>query len=243
MGKTALITRGPARFYFGDGVVALTLALAGDATLSAAKVRQDLAAMLRDLDYLSLSPDMFDNLDAEGQEAVLVRAVRGRRVLVVFDNYETVPWRLRRDREPSEAPLTDAGQHGEADAVQRLAMRLAEAEVALLFTTRQSPVGLPNEVAYPPDGGQLGGLDPASASALFRRRRPAVRRAPARVAGAVGFSPLAIRAGGRWQRPDNLPGSFSLLAFRPDPQAKVTACRPTCNRRWRMSASRSTRCQ
>jgi Effector-associated domain 7/CHAT domain/Tetratricopeptide repeat len=101
-----------------------------------------------------------------------------------------------------------------AAAIQRLVTRLANDGACLLFTTRQSPVDLPDEVAYPPaaQGEQLGGLDQASAIALFRQRAGDRQRSealPGQVARAVGYSPLAIQlAASRWARGWQTEGEF-----------------------------------
>ena len=198
MGKTALVHElaSRLRFYFRDGIVAVTLARAGEqATLNAAALRADLAQQLR-----LRHPAFDDPAAAEAQEAALVEASQYRRVLLIFDNYETVLNALGRDEEQQVAhPARD-----DADAVQRLVTRLARAEVCLLFTTRQAPVDLPEEYCYPEvgQGQQLDGLRLMSASMLFRER--AGRRAhseqlPGQVAQRVNSCPLYLQlAAARW---------------------------------------------
>ncbi len=250
------------RFHFHEGIFALSLALAGGRQLSAAEVRHCLSVLLGVQDRSFENPDA-----ATEQQDALVAAVRGReRLLIIFDNYETMLWRLGRDTEtdispraadlpPDEytplerlierardivrqhgddekisimgvlqwrvqetiyqarlyggsqntseernralyamnrmvvkltgTPLTDAvpampppgpdivQQYREARAVHQLVYQLAQSGVSLLFTTRQSPVGVPGEVFYPEakQGGQLNGLDSQSSIALMQEHK------------------------------------------------------------------------
>jgi ABC-type uncharacterized transport system YnjBCD ATPase subunit len=198
IGKTALVNAlaGRLRFAFPNGIYALTLALAGsDAHLYAATVRRTLA------DLLGVQHPAFDDPDAvAAQEEALARAVHTHpRLLLIWDNYETVLWRLGREGDELDAPAhVDAEQRAEAEAVQRLVRALADAGAALLFTSRQSPVGLPGETFYPAveRGHQLGGLDPRSSVQLLRAN--AGPRVPSQgflgqIAEAVGHSPLALQ--------------------------------------------------
>jgi tetratricopeptide (TPR) repeat protein len=217
MGKTALAhaLAERLRFHFPGGVYALTLALPeANPNLSAAVARRQLADLLG----VAGAKPFEDPSAAEAQEQVLVEAAQGRKLLI-FDNYETVLWRLGRDSaDPNAAAgVADASdpnlqsaisdlqsQRAEADAVQRLAARLAKAGVHLLFTTRESPVRLPGEALYPSHDreAQLLGLDKASAADLFRLHageRGHSAGFPALVAEQVGYSPLAIQlAASRW---------------------------------------------
>lgn len=204
IGKTALVNAlaGRLRFSFPNGIYALTLALAGsDAHLSAAAVRRTLA------DRLEVQDPAFDDPAAAlRQEEVLVRQLRSRpQMLLIWDNYETVLWRLGREAADLDAPPDiDAEQRAEAEAVQRLVRSLADAGAYLLFTSRQSPVGLPGEQSYPTveRGHQLGGLDPRSSLQLLRANAgPRVPSTPflEQLAAAVGHSPLALQlAAARW---------------------------------------------
>lgn len=196
MGKTALAQAlcERLRFHFVDGIVALTLALAGEqATLSAATVRRQLATLLG----VQERPAFGDPNAADAQEEAIVEVTRGRRALLVLDNYETVQTRLEGepDAEHEVVAEVSAEQRAEADAVQRLTRRLANASVSLMLTSRQSSVRLPDEQLYPPAerSSQLDGLDHASSHALFRRharRREHSEHFPAQVAMEVGHSPL-----------------------------------------------------
>ena len=203
MGKTALVNAlaERLRFHFRDGIVAVSLFLPGEnAPLRAAQVRRDLATLL------GLQHPAFDLPDAVNeQELALVEAARARpRLLLIWDNYETVLWRLGREAsDPSSAPFDEA-QRTEAAAVQRLVRLLADNGVHLLFTSRQSPVGLAGETFYPPAerGHQLGGLDPNDSVRLLRMR--VGQRLPSttfleQLAAAVGYNPLAMNlAAARW---------------------------------------------
>ncbi len=203
MGKTALVNAlaERLRFHFRDGIVAVSLFLPGEnAPLRAAQVRRDLATLL------GLQHPAFDLPDAvKEQELALVEAARARpRLLLIWDNYETVLWRLGREAsDPSSAPFDEA-QRTEAAAVQRLVRLLADNGVHLLFTSRQSPVGLAGETFYPPAerGHQLGGLDPDDSVRLLRMR--VGQRLPSttfleQLAAAVGYNPLAMNlAAARW---------------------------------------------
>jgi tetratricopeptide (TPR) repeat protein len=203
MGKTALVNAlaERLRFHFRDGIVAVSLFLPGEnAPLRAAQVRRDLATLL------GLQHPAFDLPDAVNeQELALVEAARARpRLLLIWDNYETVLWRLGREAsDPSSAPFDEA-QRTEAAAVQRLVRLLADKGVHLIFTSRQSPVGLAGETFYPPAerGHQLGGLDPNDSVRLLRMR--VGQRLPSttfleQLAAAVGYNPLAMNlAAARW---------------------------------------------
>ncbi len=204
IGKTALVNAlaERLRFHFVDGIYALTLALpAGDERLVAATVRRSLA------DVLGVQHPAFDDPAAAAAQAEVLAGVARRRprMLLIWDNYETVLWRLGRDRDDDDAPSPVAAeQREEAAAVQRLVHSLADAGAALLFTSRQSPVGLPGEAFYPSvaQGFQLGGLDPVSSEQLLRANvglRIPSRGFLAQIAEAVGYSPLALRlAAARW---------------------------------------------
>ncbi|WP_245863322.1 CHAT domain-containing protein [Candidatus Viridilinea mediisalina] len=172
MGKTALVNAlaQRLRFAFSDGIIALSLFLPGEhALLSAATVRRTLAELL------GLQHPAFEQPEAaEAQELALVEALRRRpRTLLIWDNYETVLWRLGRNEAgaPHEAAF-DQAQQREAAALQRLVRLLADQGVHLLFTTRQAPVGLPHEYFYPSaaQGHQLGGLQPDDSVRLLRGR-------------------------------------------------------------------------
>jgi len=203
MGKTALVNAlaERLRFHFRDGIVAVSLFLPGEnAPLRAAQVRRDLATLL------GLQHPAFDLPDAvKEQELALVEAARARpRLLLIWDNYETVLWRLGREAsDPSSVPFDEA-QRTEAAAVQRLVRLLADKGVHLIFTSRQSPVGLAGETFYPPAerGHQLGGLDPNDSVRLLRMR--VGQRLPSttfleQLAAAVGYNPLAMNlAAARW---------------------------------------------
>lgn len=168
IGKTALVAAlaRRLRFHFSDGIFALSLVLPGEAAeLNAAEVRRRLAKLLG----VDGDEAFTRAADAETQENVLTSAAAARRQrLLIWDNYETVLWRLG-----SEAADTSFSpeQRAEAAAVQRLVRLLAERGVSLLFTTRQSPVGLPGETLYPPPerGQLLAGLHPADSERLLRQ--------------------------------------------------------------------------
>ncbi len=171
MGKTALsgeLAR-RLRFHFTDGIYALTLAPTGDEfRLSAATLRRALA------DLLHVQSRAFENPDAvQEQEAALTQAVSGkRRMLLIWDNYETVLWRLGREEEASEQPAFDDAQRREAEAVQRL-VRAAGRE-------RRAPA-----VHHPPVAGRAAGRDvlprrPSARHAAWRPRSTEQRTAHAR---------------------------------------------------------------
>ncbi|WP_296753341.1 tetratricopeptide repeat protein [Roseiflexus sp.] len=203
MGKTALVNAlaERLRFHFRDGIVAVSLFLPGEnAPLRAAQVRRDLATLL------GLQHPAFDLPDAvKEQELALVEAARARpRLLLIWDNYETVLWRLGREASDLNSAPFDETQRAEAAAVQRLVRLLADGGVHLLFTSRQSPVGLAGETFYPPaeQGYQLGGLDVEDSIRLMRLR--VGERIPSehflkQLAAAVGYNPLAMNlAAARW---------------------------------------------
>ncbi len=213
MGKTALVDAlaQRLRFHFRDGIVALSLFLPGEGVpLRAASVRHSLA------DLLGLQHPAFDLPDAaEQQELVLAEAIRARpQCLLIWDNYETVLWRLDpEDTAPDNAPF-DEEQHAEAATVQRFVRLLADKGVSLLFTSRQSSVGLAGETCYPPaeQGHQLGGLAPHDSERLLRQR--VGQRIPSdaflhQLAGAVDHNPLALSlAAARWARSQDDEATF-----------------------------------
>ncbi|MFQ3634149.1 CHAT domain-containing protein, partial [Roseiflexus sp.] len=210
MGKTALVDAlaQRLRFHFRDGIVAISLFLPGEnAPLRAATVRRSLA------DVLGIQHPAFDTPDAaDAQELVLSEALRARpRLLLIWDNYETVLWRL--GRETSDTPFDEA-QRAEAVAVQRLVRLLADKGVHLLFTTRQSPVGLAGEAFYPPadQGYQLRGLRPEDSADLIRRyvgERIPSQEFVARLASAVDHHPLALTlAAARWAKSQDDEATF-----------------------------------
>ena len=259
IGKTALVhaLAKRLRYYFRDGIYALSLWLPGEQQLHAADIRRRLANLL------NVQHPAFDDPTAVNeQEQALVRAVRGTsRLLLISDNYETVLWRLGQKEEAPENPpdedpttihdpmdrsiietkqrrlnllreqqahfgprtdpaitieienlerelqqWTDSAttQQDEAIAVQRLVRMLAEAGIHLLFTSRQSPVGLAGETFYPTAerGHQLVGLQSADSAALIRAN--AGERVPsadfvAQLAEALAHHPLALQlATTRW---------------------------------------------
>ncbi|NWF79761.1 MAG: CHAT domain-containing protein [Chloroflexi bacterium] len=231
MGKTALVNAlaERLRFHFRDGIVAVSLFLPGEnVPLRAATVRRSLA------DVLGIQHPAFDLPDAaDTQELVLSEALRARpRLLLIWDNYETVLWRLGREAsDPSSAPFDEA-QRAEAAAVQRLVRLLADKGVHLLFTTRQSPVGLAGETFYPPaeQGHQLGGLAPRDSVSLLRER--VGQRIPStafleQLAAAVGHSPLAMGlAAARWAKSQDDEATFITnlrdeLSKASDPSAQM----------------------
>ncbi|NOK60412.1 MAG: Tetratricopeptide (TPR) repeat [Chloroflexi bacterium AL-W] len=258
IGKTVLVhaLAERLRYHFHDGIYALSLWLPGEQQLRATDIRR--LAKLLNVQH----PD-FDNPTAVNeQEQALVSAVRGMsRLLLIWDNYETVLWRLGQKEEapahpPEEDPAetydpadrsiietkqrrlnllreqrahsgprtdpaitieiedlerelpqwTDSAttQQDEAIAVQRLVRLLADAVIHLLFTSRQSPVGLARETFYPTAerGHQLGGLQSADSETLIRAN--AGERIPTtafvtQLAEALEHHPLALRlAATRW---------------------------------------------
>ncbi|WP_333691758.1 CHAT domain-containing protein, partial [Chloroflexus sp.] len=231
IGKTALAAAlaQRLRFHFRDGIVALSLFLPGEhAPLRAAAVRRELATLLGIADQRA-----FEQPDAAAQEDALLNAARARpQMLLIWDNYETVLWRLgREERERGSAPF-DEEQRAEAAAVQRLTRRLADQGAYLLFTTRQSPVGLPGETFYPDarSGFQLAGLQPEASIELMRQfvgeRTPSLAFLQ-QLAEAVGQHPLALRlAAARWARSQNDEQTFlnnlrEALATAHDPAAPM----------------------
>ncbi len=231
MGKTALVNAlaHRLRFHFRDGIVAISLFLPGEnVPLRAATVRRSLA------DLLGIQHPAFDRPDAaDEQELVLAEALRSRpRLLLIWDNYETVLWRLgREESDPRSAPF-DEGQRAEAAAVQRLVRLLADKGVHLLFTTRQSPVGLAGEAFYPPaeQGHQLDGLEPRDSVSLLRNR--VGQRVPStafleQLAAAVGHNPLALElAAARWAKSHDDEATFITnlrdeLSKASDPSAQM----------------------
>ena len=231
MGKTALVNAlaERLRFHFRDGIVAISLFLPGEnVPLHAATVRRSLA------DVLGVQHPAFDLPDAtDEQELALTEAVRVRpRLLLIWDNYETVLWRLGREAsDPGSAPFDEA-QRAEAAAVQRLVGLLADKGVHLLFTTRQSPVGLAGEAFYPPaeQGHQLGGLAPRDSVSLLRMRVGQRIPSPAfleQLAEAVGHSPLALGlAAARWANSQDDEATFIAnlrdeLSKASDPSAQM----------------------
>ncbi|HEU4322444.1 MAG TPA: CHAT domain-containing protein, partial [Roseiflexaceae bacterium] len=203
MGKTALVhtLAERLRFHFPGGILAHSLFLPGEhAGLSAAAVRRALA------DLLGLRHPAFEQPDAvQAQEDALVQAVRARpRLLLIWDNYETVLWRLGRDQDGQDGASFSEDERAEAAAVQRLVRTLADGGAHLLFTTRQSPVGLPGETFYPSaeQDYQLRGLRPEDSLRLLRAR--VGERVPsegflAQLAAQLDHHPLALGlAASRW---------------------------------------------
>ncbi|MGC9039999.1 MAG: CHAT domain-containing protein, partial [Roseiflexus sp.] len=198
IGKTALVNAlaHRLRFHFHDGIVALSLFLPGEhVPLRATIVRRSLAELLGIQQHKAFErPDAVDE-----QEHALVAAVQARpHLLLIWDNYETVLWRLGREAsEPGNTPF-DAEQRNEAIAVQRLVQRLADSGAHLLFTTRQSLVGLAGEICYPPaeQSHQLQGLRPEDSVALMRQHVGQRIPSPAfleQLAVAVEHHPLAMK--------------------------------------------------
>lgn len=232
MGKTALVNAlaERLRFHFRDGIVAISLFLPGEnVPLRAAAVRWELADLLGLQDHSAFKrPDATDE-----QELALTEAVRARpRLLLIWDNYETVLWRLGREAsDPGSAPF-DEEQRAEAAAVQRLVRLLADKGAHLLFTTRKSPVGLAGETFYPSaeQGYQLGGLAPRDSVRLLRMR--VGQRIPSpefleQLAAAVGHSPLALGlAAARWAKSQDDEATFIAnlrdeLSKASDPSAQM----------------------
>lgn len=100
IGKTALVAAlaHRLRFVFSDGVVALSLVLPGEqAGLDAADVRRQLARLLG----IRVEESSAWPADERAQENTLVEHLqRRRRLLLIWDNYETVLWRLGRETAP-----------------------------------------------------------------------------------------------------------------------------------------------
>jgi hypothetical protein len=204
MGKTALVNilAQRLRFYFRDGIVALSLFLPGEhALLNAATVRRELATLLGLHNHKAFE----DPQAVAAQELALAEAVLGKqRLLLIWDNYETVLWRLGREALEPGSALFSEEQRNEALAVQRLVVLLADKGAHLLFTSRQSPVRLSNEAFYPPaeQGNQLGGLAPDDSLRFLREH--VGQRIPStaflqQLAVALGHSPLALRqVAARW---------------------------------------------
>ncbi|GIV93361.1 MAG: hypothetical protein KatS3mg056_2070 [Chloroflexus sp.] len=206
IGKTALVAAlaHRLRFVFSDGIVALSLVLPGEqAGLNAADVRRQLARLLG----IRVEESSAWPTDERDQETILVEHLqRRRRVLLIWDNYETVLWRLGRETDPDASDgVFSAAQRDAATAVQRLVRRLADSGMSMLFTSRQSPVGIPGEVCFPPlEVGQLPGLS-AEASEDFMRRWISMRNPKEQflhqLAAAVDHHPLAMQlAITRWDR-------------------------------------------
>jgi tetratricopeptide (TPR) repeat protein len=201
MGKTALANAiaHRLRFAFPGGVYALSLVLPEGSPLVAATVWREAASLL------GVSGPAFDDPTAfDAQEKVILQAVEDRpRMLLVVDNYETVLWRLGREQDGAPA-VVEADQRTQADAVHRLVISLAHAGVYLLFTSRQAPVQLPNEVTYPPreQHRPLGGLQREHSAALFQQYAgewPASPEFREQVAQVLGDHPLSlILAAIRW---------------------------------------------
>jgi tetratricopeptide (TPR) repeat protein len=206
IGKTALVAAlaHRLRFVFSDGIVALSLVLPGEqAGLDAADVRRQLARLLG----IRVEESSAWPADERAQENILVEHLqRWRRLLLIWDNYETVLWRLGRETDTdASAGVFSAEQRNEATAVQRLVRRLADSGVSMLFTSRQSPVGIPGEVCFPPlEEGQLPGLSAEASEDFMRRwismRTPKEQFLP-RLAAALDHHPLAMQlAITRWDR-------------------------------------------
>ena len=221
MGKTAL-AHGLAqrlRFHFADGIYAITLLTGAEMALQAGRVRRQMADVLG----LGAHPAFDDPTAVEAQEVALVQAVQARpRSLLIFDNYETVlAWIQTSEVSEGEASpwetskvLPKDSAHQEADAIQRLVKRLAAANAQLLFTSRQTPVGLAGEYLYPEtrEGRELGGLDKENSLLLFRAHAGSRRHTQtfaAKVCAAVEYSPLFIElAAKRWRRTHQTEAEF-----------------------------------
>ena len=200
IGKTALAhaLAQRLRFHFQDGIYALTLLLAADSPLQAALVRRQLAALLGLGEHAAFE----DPTAFEKQEVALLQAAQARpRSLIIFDNYETVLACLR----ATSAEEKQSPAYQEADAIQRLVTRLAQAQCHLLFTSRQTPVGLAGEYLYPEAwrGQELAGLTPRPSLALFKAHagtRSHTQELATQVSQAVGYNPLFIElAASRWR--------------------------------------------
>lgn len=125
MGKTTLVNAlaQRLRFYFYQGVYAISLFVPGEQTpLTAASVCRRLANLL------GIHHPAFDQGDAEAQELVLSETLRTpQRLLLIWDNYETVLWRLADQSDPPEpasptAPADQAAQELRSVQERRLAV-------------------------------------------------------------------------------------------------------------------------
>ncbi len=232
IGKTALAAAlaHRLRFFFEDGIVALSLVLPGEhATLAAATVRRQLAMALG----IDVKDEKSWSADEQEQEDLLITTIRSRRrLLMIWDNYETVLWRLGRETAADDVAPFAPEQHNEAVAVQRLVRKLADSGAWMLFTTRQSPVGLPGEVCFPPiaEGQQLAGLNPEASIELMRRwisKRTPSETFLKKLADALAHHPLAMTlAIRRWNVGQDAENTFleqldQALAEARDPAAPV----------------------
>lgn len=198
-----------------------------------ATLRQMLVAHFRDGELRDLCFDIgidYESLPGEGKsdkarELILACGRSGKLAALLAQCTQLRPAIAGWPRPEAGDAALDAFQHElpgqaspsryeEASAIQRLVVRLARDDAYLLFTTRQAPVDLPGEVYYPAaeQGEQLGGLDQASAIALFRQRAGDRRYGeafPEQIAHDVGYSPLAIQlAASRWARSQQTEGEF-----------------------------------
>ncbi len=232
IGKTALAAAlaHRLRFFFDDGIVALSLVLPGEhATLAAATVRRQLAMALG----IDVKNEKSWSADEQEQEDLLITAICARRrLLVIWDNYETVLWRLGLETATDDLSPFSPEQRNEAVVVQRLVRKLADNGAWMLFTTRQSPVGLPGEVCFPPiaEGQQLAGLNPEASVELMRRwisKRTPSATFLKQLAAALGHHPLAmVLTIRRWDRGQDTESAFleqleQALAEASDPAAPV----------------------
>ncbi len=232
IGKTALAAAlaHRLRFFFDDGIVALSLVLPGEhATLAAATVRRQLAMALG----IDVKNEKSWSADEQEQEDLLITTICARRrLLVIWDNYETVLWRLGLETATDDLSPFSPEQRNEAVVVQRLVRRLADSGAWMLFTTRQSPVGLPGEVCFPPiaEGQQLAGLNPEASVELMRRwisKRTPSATFLKQLAAALGHHPLAmVLTIRRWDRGQDTESAFleqleQALAEASDPAAPV----------------------
>ena len=232
IGKTALAAAlaHRLRFFFDDGIVALSLVLPGEhATLAAATVRRQLAMALG----IDVKDEKSWSADEQEQEDLLITTIRSRRrMLVIWDNYETVLWRLGLETVTDDVAPFAPEQRDEAVAIQRLVRKLADSGAWMLFTTRQSPVGLPGEVCFPPieAGQQLAGLNPEASVELMRRwisKRTPSETFLRQLADALDHHPLAmVLTIRRWDRGQDAENAFleqldQALAEARDPAAPV----------------------
>ncbi len=232
IGKTALAAAlaHRLRFFFDDGIIALSLVLPGEhATLAAATVRRQLAMALG----IDVKNEKSWSADEQEQEDLLITTICARRrLLVIWDNYETVLWRLGLETVTDDVAPFAPEQRDEAVVVQRLVRKLADNGAWMLFTTRQSPVGLPGEVCFPPiaEGQQLAGLNPEASVELMRRwisKRTPSATFLKQLAAALGHHPLAmVLTIRRWDRGQDTESAFleqleQALADASDPAAPV----------------------
>ncbi len=154
MGKTALAAAYARRFAlrYLDGVIGVSFA-AGEV---------DAGVFRRELLRLLIGDELADRPRAQQEETIL-DTLRGRDVLLLVDNYESVQ---------QAGDAVDHPHYAEGKAIHGLLSKIAANGGQLLLTSRRQPAGLRAERVFPAKDELLQGVGEQAAAALFYLSSP-----------------------------------------------------------------------